>query len=308
MPSWAVARAANQDGVADPSGRIVFGSITRYEPFGQVLGTLYAIDPDGTSFSRITSCDIERPRISPDGSRVAFSIVMSDGSWQIATLNMDGTDLRVLTATRGYAQWPDWMPDGRSIVYANAPEPCDAEPDCLNVRYTLWQMDSDGANQRQIGDPLAFDSEPRISPDGAEIVFDRYDAAADRNAFMIRTIASGAERRVTTTNVTDITHPDWTRDGRSIVYNTNGDGSNGIGQQIELVPADDPVRAPHSLYGDLQHDAFKPAFSPDGSRIVFGCGLPICLMNADGSNVVVLVEAPGVELNHPAWGVNADAG
>jgi len=230
---------------------------------------------------------------------------MSDATWQVATSAIDGTDIRILTATRGYAQWPDWTPDGRSIIYADAPEPCDAVPACPAVHHTIWQMDSDGSNKRQIGNPLMLDAEVRVSPDGSEIVFDRYDPATGVQAFTIRDLASGEERRVTLTSTGDITHPDWSRDGRSITYDTNQDGSAGIGQQIEVVPADDPTAPPTVLYGDVDHDAFKPAYPPDGSRIVFGCGGRICLMDADGSDVMVLGDAPGVELNHPAWGRRA---
>jgi len=95
-------------------------------------------------------------------------------------------------------------------------------------------MDSDGSNKRQIGNPLMLDAEVRVSPDGSEIVFDRYDPATGVQAFTIRDLASGEERRVTLTSTGDITHPDWSRDGRSIINNTNQDGSAGIGQQIEV--------------------------------------------------------------------------
>lgn len=49
--------------------------------------------------------------------------------------------------------------------------------------------------------------------------------------------------------------------------------------------------------------------SPDGSRILFGCFMggqassdAACLMDADGSNVEILVDTPRHE-NHFSWGV-----
>jgi hypothetical protein len=75
-------------------------------------------------------------------------------------------------------------------------------------------------------------------------------------------------------------------------------------EQIEVVPADDPSAAPTILYpGGQEHPGFKPAYSPDGSSIVFSCAGALCLMDADGSNVRQLLAAPGVEFNHFDWGV-----
>jgi hypothetical protein len=69
------------------------------------------------------------------------------------------------------------------------------------------------------------------------------------------------------------------------------------------MPSDDPTATPEVLYGDDTHSGIKPAYSPDGSRIVFGCSGHLCLMDADGSHVVTLLEAPGgVSFNHFAWG------
>ena len=108
---------------------------------------------------------------------------------------------------------------------------------------------------------------------------------------------------MTATNAGHIEHPDWTRDGRSIVYNTNNDSSGTFLELIQTVPANDPSAKPRTLYGDADHTAFKAAFSPDGTRIAFGCVRELCLMNADGSKAVDLLGVPGIELNHFAWGV-----
>jgi Tol biopolymer transport system component len=190
-------------------------------------------------------------------------------------------------------------------VYAYSPNPCNI-PTCVEdegFRQTIWRMDPDGSDQRLLGAPDAYDSEVRLSPDGRDVVFDRFDESKQLNMFMIRDLASGAERRVTTTNDGDIEHPDWTRDGRSIVYNTN----NHDLELIQTVPATDPAAKPRTLYGDDSHTGYKPAYSPDGARIVFGCDGNLCLMNADGSNVVTLVGPVGFELNHFAWGATPKA-
>ena len=301
-PPWVEAANSAKNG-PDPAGRIVFGQVSRADVYSQVVDPLFAIDPDGSDLVQILSCEVERPRISHDGTRLAFSIFMSDRTWQVATSAIDGSDLRLLTSTSGWASMPDWAPDDSWLVYAYSPNPCNV-PTCVDdgiFRQTLWRMNADGSDQRLIGNPDAFDSEIRLSPDGREVVFDRFDASKQLNMFMIRDLATGAERRVTTTNTSDLEHPDWTGDGSAIAYNTNDD-ANYI-YLIQTVPADDPTAKPTTLYGDVEHVGSKPAYSPDGTRIVFGCNGELCLMSADGSDASVLVKAPGLELDHVAWGV-----
>ena len=303
-PGWVGEAARVDHGAQDPAGRIVFGQESRFDDvLGQVVGPLFAIDPDGSDLEQILSCDVERPRFSPDGSRLAFSIAMDDGTWQVATSKPDGTDIRILTNTKGLAETPDWGPDGSWIIYALGDEPCDPWPDCIETgvwQYNLWRMNADGTDQRLVGDPEKIDWEPRVSPDGREIVFSRFVLEDNLDpVLMIRNLETGEERLATTDNEVP-EHPDWSRDGRSIVYNTYWE-AGGL-QQVKVAPADDANATPVVLYGEAGKDGFKPAYSPDGSRIVFACGQFMCLMNADGSDVIQLVAAPGAYLNHFDWG------
>ena len=304
-PPWAAPdqAAAVKDG-PDPDGRLVFGIEVRMDDvLGQVVGPMFAMDPDGTDLVRISTCNVERPRFSPDGSRLAFSIEMDDGTWQVATSKVDGTDLRILTHTKGLAETPDWGPDGSWLIYSLGSEPCDPWPDCIETggfHYNLWRMNADGSDQHLIGDPDAIDWEPRVSPSGREVVFTRY---IPENAFeptiTILNLRTGEVRPATTDNQRP-EHPDWTRDGRSVVYTSHWD-AEGV-QQIKVVPANNPSADPIVLFGTAGRHGFKAAYAPDGSRIVFGCGPAMCLMDPDGGNVVELLRPAGAFPNHFAWG------
>lgn len=305
-PAWVTEARSPADGVPDPAGRIVFGQLTRMDPEGLIV-SLYAVDLDGSDLVQLLDCDVARPRFSPDGSLLALTVAMDDGTFQVATLRPDGTDLRLLTTTEGLASTPDWSPDGSWLVYDHLPVPC-RQDECLRdggegYHITLWRMDANGGNPRPIAGPngrltggpneppgITQDLEPRLSPDGTRVVFTRNDAPGYETRVYIRDLTTGAEH-VAIAEPRGEMHPDWSPDGRWIVYNTH---------QIERVSADDPTDPPVVLYPS--DEAWKPTYSPDGQRIAFLCELRLCTMAADGSDVVVVVTATGQELNHLAWG------
>lgn len=209
------------------------------------------------------------------------------------------------SSTRGWADTVDWMPDDSSFVYAFGDDMCvtNSMPCILKHVWTehLWQMNADGTDQRLIGNPDTLDWEPRVSPDGTEVVFNRWsDSTGSAFSIWVRNLATGEERQVKDEEDKP-EHPDWSPDGRWIIYNTWA--QSGRIERLERVPAHGPVAKPTLIYGDEQHHAIKAAYSPDGSRIVFGCGGPLCVMNADGSHVRVLYAEPGVEINHFDCGV-----
>jgi Tol biopolymer transport system component len=287
-PTWVTNVTNPNDGKPDPAGRILFGAYVRNDAVDQIIAPLFAVDPDGSDLAQLMDCEISRPRFSRDGRRLVFGLPMSDGSWQLATAAADGRGLHILTSQRGVAKTPDWSPDGTWLVYAQ------------DLR--LWRVNADGTDPHLIGDPNNYDWEPRLSPDGTKVVFTRAERSGVWEPW-IRDLATGRERPVLTDNTRDLEHPDWSRDGHSIIYNTLHDAAGQESEQIERMPADDPAQVPEVLYRDPPHFAFKPAYSPDGLRIVFGLDGQVFLMDADGSLVTLLVTVQDLELNHFDWGV-----
>jgi hypothetical protein len=57
--------------------------------------------------------------ISPDGSRIAFE-GFDDANTDIYVIGVDGSGLQRLTDDEATDQYPQWSPDGRTIVYDNA--------------------------------------------------------------------------------------------------------------------------------------------------------------------------------------------
>jgi Tol biopolymer transport system component len=298
------------DGVADPTGRIAFGRITRQDPlYGQVVA-LYAIDPDGSDLIQLNDGESGFPDWSPDGSRLAFTLGLDDGSWQIATMAPDGSDVRILTSGPGIHEVPSWSPDGTWIAYGYSP----TLPNDEAFHTTIWRMDADGGNQEPLGDQDAFDVEPEISPDGTEVLFARLtlDGGGQKGSLYVRSVDTGAERALAAAG-TAVEHPSWAADGASILYDISpAFGATLPNDQVMRIAADGSGEVVVLFRATADSGGFKPSESPDGSRIVFGCfengatdGL--CLMSADGSNVVVLEDTSRHE-NHFSWGPPVPAG
>lgn len=293
------------DGVADPDGRIAFGRITREDSsFGQVI-SLWAIDPDGSDLVQLNDGESGYPAWSPDGSRLAFTQGQPDGTWQISTMAPDGSDVRVLTSGRG-GDGASWSPDGKWIAYNSAA----TEFDDPNFHTTLWRMDADGTNPVQLGDPDAFDVEPRISPDGTEVLFERLSFPNDqqRQDLVVRNIETGDERVIEAAGQS-VEHANWSPDRHWIIYDVSPRlGGTPPADQVEIIAADGSG-VPIVLFpGSASQGGFKPWYSPDGSRIVFGCFQggqsstdAACLMDADGTNFAYLIDDPSIHENH-CWG------
>ncbi len=57
------------------------------------------------------------PRISPDGRKIAWMALRSSDTWDIFTMDLDGTQVERLTDSLADDGYPSWSPDGRWIVF-----------------------------------------------------------------------------------------------------------------------------------------------------------------------------------------------
>lgn len=77
---------------------------------------IYITDANGSNRRRLTDFSSYTPAWSPDGKKIAFSAIQSNGKDGIWTINPDGSDLKQLTR-RGVS--PAWSANGEYIVYVN---------------------------------------------------------------------------------------------------------------------------------------------------------------------------------------------
>ena len=227
-------------------------------------GDIWTIGADGTR-ARPLLRDAYAPAWSPDGSRLAF-VSGRSGDEEIYVAKADGTGVTRLTMLPGPDLGPAWSSDGRQLAWSRNAE--------------IWTMRASGAAKRR----LVAKTKPwqeHYSPawHGSAIVYSSTRVSAF-NTELYRAPA----RRLTFTKgsdgvLGDDSMPDFTPDGRRIVFTSNRDRQ----AEIYVMNADGSgLRRLTRRAGD----DWAPDVSPDGKRIAL-TQLPgtIWTMNADGSGL-----------------------
>ncbi|UCD45498.1 MAG: PD40 domain-containing protein [Candidatus Bathyarchaeota archaeon] len=222
---------------------------------------------DGTGLKRLTENGYmdTYPCWSPDSDRVAFL------SWKGETLDIqvigsDGSCEELLYDLGHHDADVHWV--GDKIVFTS--------------NFAIWIMDDDGTGVLQLTEhpnagewgnaPLPLgDFDPRISPDGSRIVFERMvDDSSPHGDYDLYIVG------VDGTGLVAITDNGWTQgmaswsgSGDELVYLVGAVGSEGRYDIFSIKPDGSDMRDLTSeLFppGFLAHD---PIFSPDDSKIYF---------------------------------------
>jgi len=151
----------------------------------------------------------------------------------------------------------------------------------------IFVMKSDGSDQRF----LAKGYDPRWSPDGAHIAFVLQVNIVGPDVWIMN--ADGTVPQKIALNSAD---PSWSPTGKRLAITTGAGTGSGIG----IINADGSGLT--TLLDD--HQSRRPAWSPDGTSILFLRNNPaaessvLMVMNVDGGEVRVLYPGPAEEA---AW-------
>jgi dipeptidyl aminopeptidase/acylaminoacyl peptidase len=269
------------------------------------------------------------PRISPDGTRIAYVVARSDdgaseyrGAVWVGPLD-GSSEARPFTSGERRDTSPRWSPDGRWLAFvSNRGEE--------KTQAQLYVIPAAGGEARRLTDLKESVSEVEWSPDSTRLAFvsrvrdeayeeeddkkrkprrftrimqklDSVGWTGDRRKHVFVVDLDGGEPRRLTSGDCEDGSPAWSPDGTQIVFAAyRGERwDTELIMRLYLVDAAGESTEPRQLTG---HDGSyeTPAFSPDGTRIAYRFTVEdgtaprhvqLGVMNADGSGARLLTES-----------------
>src|SRR5918992_1157311 len=226
---------------------------------------------------------------SADGKKLIFQATREGhGCDLIYTMNVDGSDLRLISNEKGRTTCAYFFPNGKRVLYSSThlySKDCPPRPDfskgyvwAIYPSYDIFTAKPDGSDLKQLTNTDGYDAETTISRQGKLVFTSMRDGDLD-----IYTMDSnGKNVRRLTSDLGYDGGPFWSRDGKQIVYRA-------YHPQTEKEKADYRALLRQNLIRPtvldiwvmnadgsnkrrvtrLNKASFAPYFFPDGKRIIF---------------------------------------
>ncbi|MBZ5570431.1 MAG: Tol-Pal system beta propeller repeat protein TolB [Acidobacteriia bacterium] len=236
---------------------------------------IWGMDYDGANQHQIThlgSISLS-PRISPDGSRLAFSSLTKSG-WDILLFSMDLNRLVSFPRFGGTNLSPAWSPDGTKLAFSSSRS---GDPE-------IYVADQSGANLKRLTSFKMPDVSPVWNPKtGAQIAW----VSGRTELPQIYTMESDGTNVQRMTDQGYAVSPAWSPNGQFLVFSWIRHYGPGAPGAEDLYIMDIASKQ----WVQLTHDGGRndfPSWSPDGRHIVFQSSRSgseqLWTMLADGTN------------------------
>jgi len=237
---------------------------------------IWVMDYDGSNQRQLThlSSDSLSPRVSPDGSRLAFSSLTKSG-WDILMFSIDLNRVVSFPRFGGTNLSPAWSPDGAHLALSSS----------RGGNSQIYVCDASGANLHR----LTSNKGPDVGPawnrkTGAQIAF----VSGSTGLPQVYTIEADGTNQQRMTDQGYAVSPNWSPNGQFLTlawtrkYGPGEPGSRDI--YLMDIASKQWVQLTHD---GGSHDS--PSWSPDGRHIVFESGRSgkeeIWMMLADGTKL-----------------------
>ena len=256
---------------------------------------IWIVDRGGHNPRQVSSDESEAvshlmPRWSPNGTALVFT-------------NKEPTtfDIKVAIVATGATQWvthdavldvyPTWSPAGDAIYFSSQ----------RGGGINLWRMPVDAAGlphgpARQLTTGAGQDVEVAISPDGHRLAFVTLKQNADLWQLPVSPgsgAATGPPRQVVATSRED-SRGEWSRDGRSVAFNS--DRAENMNIWLHAFDGSADRQLTRGPGGDYQ-----PTWSPDGRTLVFFSSragtADIWSVDVQNATLTRLTDSPSLEIN-----------
>jgi Tol biopolymer transport system component len=231
---------------------------------------------------------------SSDGKQLIFQSTR-DGRQcdQIYTMNVDGSNVKLISNGDGRTTCSYFFPNGRRILYSSTHlggKECPPRPDfskgyvwAVYPTFDIFTAMPDGSDLKQLTNTVGYDAETTITRDGKHLVF---TSMRDGDLDIYTMDANGQNVRRLTNELGYDGGPFWSYDGKQIVYRayhpqTEKEKSDysGLLKQNLIRPTTLEIwvmNADGSNKRQVTHNGkanFGPYFFPDGRRIVFASNM-----------------------------------
>lgn len=274
---------------------------------------------------------------SPDGSKIAFVAGTERGLYRdsnygphdggdIWIMNRDGSGKKQLTTKETYDYSPQWSPDGSKILFVSEPS---GNEEIYEACKSIWVMNSDGSDKKQLTAFETNDILPSWSPDGSKIAYvsSRYTVKTMSDLYretyvfrpefkeqLNRSIwvmnSNGSDKTQLTTAIESCGRPVWSPDGSKIAFISgsghypsdllvmNSDGSNL--KKLTAIKNTEQIMSRFQVISIFKRYFLSPTWSPDGTKILFVSNESIYVINSNGSNKMQLTTNETCAKS-PAW-------
>jgi Tol biopolymer transport system component/DNA-binding winged helix-turn-helix (wHTH) protein len=155
------------------------------------------------------------PTVSSEGNKLAYSSLFFNSTiWRRDLLHPEAPAVELIPSSR--AQWDaQYSPDGKHIAFASL----------RSGLQGVWISGDDGTNMVQLSNPKYVSGSPQWSPDGNKIAFDSH--RGEHWEIFVTDVAERKPRKLVT-NISNMTRPNWSRDGEWIYFSASEPGRAGV--------------------------------------------------------------------------------